>query len=186
MEMTVTEALGELRLIEKKMQKKRGAMLPYLTGYMDALEKNGGQEKLVADNQLSLADLAARHIEIRLAIQESNRTSKLLIKDEGTSREETVAWWLTWKREIAAGQRQHLSQCLRHIEQAKATHEQARFNAEKQRKPSDDGPQPASPDLIVFVDERKMQEELAQIEYCLEKLDTLLTLHNSTTVISVN
>ena len=99
----------------------------------------------------------------------------------------TVAEWLTWKREVAAGQKAHLSQCLRHIEQSKATHEQRKFESDKARaKIDDDGPTPASPDLIVFVNERHMQEELAQIEYCLEKLDTLLTLHNSTTVISVN
>ena len=184
MQITITEALQEIKTIGKRLIKKRESLGPHLardTRVRDPLEKDGGAEKFIASERQAISDLENRIIALRTAIQSSNLYSKITVG--GTER--SVAEWLTWRREISANQVGFLRALVGGI---------AGFRNDIQKKggrlisaslvnntdsfKADDPPQ-----LVVNIDEVSLIREQEQLEKILGDLDGKLSLFNATTVV---
>jgi hypothetical protein len=181
--LTITEALQEIKTIGKRLEKKRASIGPYLARdarVRDPLEKDGGSEKFINSERQAMGDLENRVIAIRTAIQRSNLDSSISVGQ--TTR--TVAEWLTWRREISAGQKQFLGGLsgglanLRNDIQKKGGKVIAAAVAVNESMGPNDPPQ-----MVVNIDERKLIQELEEIEDTLGTLDGKLSLFNATTVI---
>src|SRR3954471_20733780 len=97
---TITEALADLKTIQKRVAAKQAAILQSLCrqdAVKDPLLKQGGSEKYVAEQRQAMTDLLVRHLAIRVAIQAKNLATQLTI---GTQ-QRSIAEWLTWRKEIA-------------------------------------------------------------------------------------
>src|SRR5579871_6226322 len=118
MALTITEALAEIKTIGKRMEKKREGVLPYLArqdGIRDPFEKEGGSLSYIAAERQGLRDLGSRIVALREGIQRANDTTTITIS--GQTR--TISQWLTWRREIAPGERDFLSKLRQHINQVR-------------------------------------------------------------------
>lgn len=95
---TITEALSEINLIKKKIEKKELVVVGNLVRVkhiQDPLE--GGSQVYVARELQAINDLNKRHVNIKSAIAEANIKNFVTIHDETKS----IFDWLTWKRDIA-------------------------------------------------------------------------------------
>lgn len=100
--MLITEGLAELKVLDKRIEKSRTFVVANLArqNYVkDPLESEGGSVEVLRRELQSIADLEARKVAIRTAIQRTNLATPLTVK--GDTR--TVGEWLTWRREVAAG-----------------------------------------------------------------------------------
>lgn len=98
--MTITEALAEVKLTEKKIEKKKANIAANLTRFEhtpDPYSKDGGSQKVMGQELQAIQDLEIRLINIRGAIAEANIKTKLTIGETTRS----LYDWITWKREIA-------------------------------------------------------------------------------------
>src|ERR1035438_7251391 len=71
-QLTITEALQEIKTIGKRLDKKRAAAAQYLARdarARDPLEKDGGSAKFISEERQAIADLETRVISIRTHIQ---------------------------------------------------------------------------------------------------------------------
>lgn len=183
--LTITEALQEIKTIGKRLEKKRASIGPYLardSRVRDPLEKDGGSEKFIQSERQAMADLETRIIGIRTAIQRSNLESSITVGAKTRS----VAEWLTWRREISASHKNFLGglsgglQNLRNDIQKKGGKVIAASVAINEAMGPNDPPQ-----MVVNIDERKLLQELEEVEETLGTLDGKLSLFNATTVIDV-
>jgi len=113
--LTITEALAEIKTVGKRIEKKRDFINQFLArqdGIRDPLEKDGGSPAVIASERQSVADLEERLIALRRAIQSANDTATIRIGDKSRS----ISEWLTWKRDVAPGQRAWLSNVSRALE----------------------------------------------------------------------
>lgn len=178
---TITEALAELKTLEKRIEKKRQFILLYSTRYeglRDPLSKDGGSPKVLAQELQSIDDLTTRHIKIRTEIQKSNHETKITVGDLTRS----VAEWLTWRKEVATGEKNFLSSLIRTITQARHTAQTkggsvvSAIATTAESKPTD---------LVVNIDEGLLGKEDERIEEILGSLDGQLSLRNATTTIEL-
>lgn len=98
--MTITEALAEIKLIQKKNDKLRNHVLGNLVRAAhvpDPFDKDGGSQQANFAWLQSIKDSEARQLRIRSAIAMANLTTAITIKEET----KTIFDWLTWRREIA-------------------------------------------------------------------------------------
>lgn len=178
---TITEALAELKTVEKRIEKKRQTLRPYLSrpeGAKDPLERSGGSVKMIESELQSIKDLNNRHLKIRMEIQKSNQVTPITIL--GITK--TVAEWLTWRKEIAPGLQKHNADLRMGILQARQMAQKTGgavvsatvVNADT--KPND---------IVVNVDENKLNEEAEILENILGTLDGQLSLKNATVTIEV-
>lgn len=183
MQLTITEALQEIKTINKRLEKKAQSIGPYLardTRNRDPLAKDGGSEKFVTSERQAINDLQERIISIRTAIQKSNLGSQVTVGGQAR----TVAEWLTWRREIANAQINLLSSMtqgltnIRNEIQKKGGKVIASVAAVNEAfDPS--GP----PEVVVNVDEKQLLVDREKLETVLGELDGKLSLFNATTVI---
>jgi hypothetical protein len=181
--LTITEALQEIKTIGKRLEKKRQSISPYLvrdSRTRDPLEKDGGSEKFIHSERQAIADLENRVVAIRTAIQRSNLDSSITVGTKGR----TVAEWLTWRRELSSGHKAFLSSIsagltnVRDQVQKKGGKVVAAAVAINEVSGPD-----APPQLIINIDERKLIQDIEEIEETLGTLDGKLSLFNATTVI---
>lgn len=183
--MTITEALQEIKTIGKRLEKKRlavGDKLARDTRIKDPLEKDGGSEKFVREERQAIGDLEKRIVAIRTAIQRSNLSTVVpLDGNQGT-----VAEWLTWRREVSAGQVTFLNSISSNIRNIRSQVQQkggrviANVAQVNEGTSYNDPPQ-----LIVNVDEKAVLDEQEKLETLLGDLDGKLSLLNATTVVDV-
>lgn len=98
--MTITEALAEVKLTEKKIEKKKDNIAKNLFRFEhtpDPYSKDGGSQDVMKRELQAIQDLEIRLINIRGAIAQANITTKLTIGEVTRS----LYDWITWKREIA-------------------------------------------------------------------------------------
>jgi hypothetical protein len=174
---TITEALAEIKTIGKRIEKKRQAVATYLcrdSRLKDPLEKDGGSAKFISEERQGIRDLENRIIAIRTAIQKSNLETQTTIGGRSMS----VAEWLTWRREVAAGSGGFLTSLNNGIRQI-------REKVQKQggQVTSAEADVKSAVDVIVNLDEKTLLEEQENIEKALGELDGRLSLLNATTVI---
>jgi hypothetical protein len=177
---TITEALAEIKTIGKRIEKKRQSVASYLlrdSRLKDPLEKDGGSVKFITEERQGIHDLEKRIVAIRTAIQKSNLTTLATIG----SREQSVAEWLTWRREVAPGAQAFTTQLNSGIRTAreKIQKEGGRLVV------SADAEANSARELIVNTDEKALLGEQEAFEKTLGELDGRLSLLNATTVIEL-
>jgi hypothetical protein len=175
---TITEALAELKTIDKRIQKKREFVLAYLLRqemFKDPLEKDGGSVSAIKREMQSIGDLEERKIAIRRAVQRANEANTVAVA--GQTR--TIADWLVWRREVAPVQQSFLASIRTKIEQARqeAARKGAGLSASAEAaKPND---------VIVNVNEQELARQIEGLEEVLGNLDGQLSLRNATLMIDV-
>lgn len=104
---TITEALSEINLLKKKIEKKElivAGNLIRVKHIKDPLE--GGSQFYVARELQAIKDLNKRYVKIKSAIAQANIKTLVTIGDDTKS----IFDWLTWKRDIADKQTKLLQQ----------------------------------------------------------------------------
>lgn len=182
--LTITEALQEIKTINSRLVKKRETVLKYIvrdSRVRDPFEDKGGSNAYIKQERQSIGDLEARIIAIRTLIQQANLTNILAI--EGV--EKSVAEWLTWRREVAAGQKQFLQQIFSTIQQTRTALQQkgGKIVAMASAQVSFDKDAPI--EALVAVDEQETIQMIEGMENVLGILDGRLSLFNATTTIDV-
>lgn len=170
--LTITEALAEIKTINKRLDKKRAFVLAHATRddrLKDPLQKDGGSDKVLQQERQSIADLETRLVRLRNAINTSNQDTKLNIANQSRS----VAEWLTWRREVMPAYRKFLVSL-------NSTIQNERHSASFSRRGEDD-----QTNMVVNVNERALGEEAESLEEILGNLDGQLSLLNATTAIEV-
>jgi hypothetical protein len=176
---TITEALAEIKTVGKRIEKKREFINQFLArqdGIRDPLEKDGGSPKVIAEERQAVSDLELRIIALRRGIQKANDSTTVTIN--GTAR--TISEWLTWRRDVAPGQRAWLSSVRGGLNglREKAKRE---GNAMVSAVATTGDTKPT--DLVVNLDERKLADDLEALEDALGQLDGQLSLKNATVTI---
>lgn len=176
--LTITESLQELKTIQKRLEVKRRSVLDYLVRdarVKDPLDKEGGSFEFIRRERQAIADLEQRTINIRTAIQNKNLTTNLTLG----GKEMTIADWLTWRREVSAGQKGFLASMNQGIRKLRSELQA------KGLKTTDSEAAAAPGDVIVQIDEKELIQQQENIEQLLGDLDGKLSLLNATTTISV-
>lgn len=174
--MTITEALAEVSLTEKKLNKS-GEMiqgnLVRAAHAKDVYEGEGGAAKAVSAKLQSMRDLFARHERIRRSIAEANLSHEITVGEDKKS----IFEWLTWKREVATKQIEFLSMLTRTVKQ--------QLDAASMRPTTyQDGE--GKMKVVEVVSNIDLPGTLLRVEKLteqLERLDGLLSLKNATIVI---
>ena len=174
--LTITEALAELKTIDKRIENKNTFVKNYLARQdmvKDPLEKDGGSVNAIRAEIQSINDLLTRKIAIRGAIQTANQQNKVTIK----GKEMSISDWIVWKREVHP----QLKNLYNSLSSGIAG---LRRDAMNKGVKVTDGQTPAQPtDVIVNLNEQWLKttiEELSEIEGA---LDGLLSLKNATVVV---
>lgn len=184
MAITITEALAEIKTIQKRITKKRETITTYLSrqeGLKDPLDKGGGSVKVIAAERQAIADLEARIVELRRGIQNANDVTDVAIN--GTTR--TISDWLTWRREVAPGQSVFLGLLRNRLSLVR---EQARRQGASVISAVSQNVNVAADkkdvDIVVNISEKELADEIEALEETLGQLDGQLSLKNATTPIA--
>lgn len=178
-QLTITEALAEIKTIGKRIETKRDNTLKYLareSRVKDPMEQEGGSTTFLKQERQAIADLETRIVAIRTAIQEVNLKTELSLN--GTTR--TISEWLTWRREVAQGQKAYVAKLIGGINQIRqqVTKEGRKFTDEETKNS-------LPTDVIVHLNEKALLEEAERLEQTLGELDGKLSLLNATTTIKL-
>ena len=175
--LTITEALAEIQTIRKRISKKQKFVQNYLYRQemlKDPLQADGGSVAAIEHELQSIHDLETRQIELRRAIAKANTVNTI----KAGEYEMTIADWLVWRREIAPGLQTFLS---------RLSYQLVQIRQEAQRKGAivTSGEAKNPQDYIVNISERKLTEDIENLETILGTLDGQLSLKNATIVIDV-
>lgn len=176
--LSVTEALAEVSLIEKKVASKRAYISQNLgrsSAVGDPLEKSGGSDKVITETFQAISDLDKRRVAIRSAIQGKNCEAKLTINERTMS----ITDWLNTRREVAPGHLDFLKQLNTAQQQLKT-----QFERQPQILKGDDGKQTIITPVF-HIDPAWVQKELETWETMMGELDGKLSYLNATTFIEI-
>ena len=178
MAMTITEALAELKTVDKRIAKKREFVLTYLLRVemiRDPLEKEGGSVAAVKREQQAIGDLEERKVLIRRRINDANAATALRVGVVTRP----LADWLIWRRDVAPGVKAGLDALAARINSARAEAQKrgASVSAAGEAKRQDD--------IIVNVSESDLAAQREALEETLGVLDGQLSLKNATVTIEV-
>lgn len=179
MPLTITEALAEIKTIGKRLPPKRQHIASNLArqdGLKDPLASDGGSVTVITQTRQSIKDLEERHIALRLAIQAINRTSEITCDGEAHS----IAWWLTWRKEILPGRKQFLQQLRQGVASARQQAQQKGLQVVTVNQTAQQ-----LTDLIINVDEGELAKEIEHLEKIEGDLDGQLSLKNATILVEV-
>jgi hypothetical protein len=182
-QITITEALQEIKTLGKRLEKKRGGLLPFIArdGRLKDPLGDGESTKFVASERQSIVDLEKRIVQIRTEIQATNLETELKIGDVALS----VAEWLNWRREIADQQAGFLNMLVNTIATVKAQLQGGgRQIARGQVIAVNEAAQPPV-DVTVKLDEKALRAEIEALEGVKGNLDGKLSLLNATTLIEI-
>jgi hypothetical protein len=175
---TITEALSEVKLIEKKLVKKRETILANLTRYshvQDPMASDGGTSNWITKEHQSIKDLQTRLETIRSNIADMNLKTQVTVGETTKSMFE----WLTWKREVAPA----------YLNFLKSVHMQTKtaLDAQNQRPgivTDPEGKQKLA-ELVLNVNYLDYLKQAERANDMLENLDGQLSLKNATVTITV-
>lgn len=178
MGLTITEALAEIKTVQKRIEKKREFVFQYIgrqDGVKDPLEKDGGSYQAIVRERQAMTDLEARIVALRRGIQMANEATSISIN--GVTR--TIADWLVWRRDVAPELKNFLGRVRSSLNdlRAKARQQGANFVA-----PGGVADKPI--DFIVNINEQELAREIEALEETLGQLDGQLSLKNATISIS--
>lgn len=183
--LTITEALAEIKTINARLQKKRQSVIDYTARDVrikDPLEKTGGSALFIERERQAIADLERRIIKIRTTIQKANAAHSLTVSNSTM----TVLEWLTWRRDVAPGQKQFIATVVSSIVKLRnaAQTKGGRVVAANVAQVNIDDPN-APPEVAIFIDEAGLLQQGEEIETVLGTLDGKLSLFNATTTITL-
>lgn len=167
MRMTITEALGKIKTIDARIEKKKQVVMEHLvrpSALVDPLEERGGQRVLVAGEMQAIRDLLEYKLAIKKAINEMNLETEITVGDTTM----TVSEWLVWKRDIAPLWIDALQGMLRKISSER--NEFLRRMAGT----------PGQLSLLVNLDEEELSRRLENIVKTFGEMDGQLSLRNAT------
>lgn len=179
-QITITEALAEIKTNAARRDKKKEAILRYLTrpgNQTDPMVKDGGSADFINREMQSIKDLGERLIVLRRLIATANQDTTITIN--GTTR--SIADWLTYRREVADKRQDllgNITTALVNTRAIAARQGGTVINVNANPQP------PAGNDVIVNVDEGKLSKEIEDIETILGQLDGQLSLKNATTLLT--
>lgn len=174
--MTITEALAEIKTIDKRISSKQefiNSFLFRLDHVKDPHEKDGGSALVIERELQAVKDLEQRKVDLRSAIQKANETTNVAI--EGMER--PIADWLVWRREVAPLRERFLYTMQAGIKQARDAMRRGSFGSNNTSL--------EKYDLIVNVDEKGIAKESEQMKNILGQLDGQLSLKNATIMLSL-
>ena len=175
---TITEALQEVKTINKRLETKRNALMQYIgrdSRVKDPLEREGGSIEYIKRERQAIGDLEERIVKIRAAIQKVNMSTTLVLG----ARTRSIAEWLTWRREVSAGSNTFLLSMANGLRAARTDLQK------KGLKIVTDDSTAAPGDFVVHVDEKELLGQIEEMVQVLGDLDGKLSLLNATTVIEV-
>ncbi len=178
-QLTITEALAEIKTIGKRLEKKRESIFNFLArqdGLKDPLETQGGSVEWVKRERQSISDLEARIVALRKGIAQVNSTTIVTIKTKSLS----IAEWLIWRKEVAPNEKMFLAKIRSVIESIRT-----RAKSQGAATVPAGVPAAAPTDVVINVDEGRLALEIEIIEEFLGALDGQLSLKNATTFIEV-
>lgn len=179
MALMITEALAEIKTVQKRIEKKRefvGGFLGRQDGVRDPLEKDGGSVEAIKRERQAIADLESRIVALRRGIQTANEMTTVTVN--GATR--SIADWLVWRRDVAPGQKKFLGSL-------RASLTSIRDQAKKQgvsivsATASTAAEKPT--DFIINISEQELADETEALEDTLGQLDGQLSLKNATIAI---
>lgn len=175
--MTITEALAEIKTLQKRIAKKQEFVKGFLyrqDGVKDPLDKDGGSFQALKRERQAIADLQTNIVNIRVAILKANMETGITVGKQSRTIEE----WLVWRRDVAPTVKQFLADM-------QGSFRSLRQTASKQGlqvvAPSGVPGQPQ--DFVVNINEQELAAESEDIETILGTLDGQLSLKNATVMI---
>lgn len=177
-EITITEALQEVKTIDARIQKKKDFIFSFLfrqNNQRDPHEKDGGSAQLIARERQSINDLLERKISIRNAINVANAENYITIKDQSR----TISAWLVWKRDVAPTLKTILNETANRLQAMRQDASRKGFTV-TQVAPSD-----VTFDVIVNINESELAKQIEDLEEILLTLDGQFSLKNATIKIEV-
>lgn len=178
MGLTITEALAEIKTIQKRIEKKRefiGQFLARQDGIRDPLEKDGGSFEAIKRERQAITDLESRVVALRRGIQTANEATTVTIN--GVAR--SVADWLVWRRDVAPGHQQFLGRLRQSLN---GVRDQARKQGAGMVVAGSQAEKPT--DYVVNINEQELAAEIERLEDTLGQLDGQLSLKNATVAIA--
>lgn len=175
---TITEALAEIKTIDKRIETKQSQLRTYL--YRDNRLKDPikeGSEEFIRRERQGIEDLQRRIIALRTAIQRANMDTKLSLN----SVEMTVYEWLIWRREVAPKLQQHLSGMWSELQGARRSAQQQGISVVAAAAAVQGNGEVR--EVIVNIDETALAKAREDVEKNLGELDGRLSLINATTMI---
>lgn len=176
-QLTITEALAELKVLDKRITKKREFVASFLARQdmlKDPHEKDGGSAEVLKRELQGVADLETRIVAIRHAINDANLSTPIVVA--GVSR--PVGDWIIWKREVAPRRQAFLTEIANRLETLRKTAAQKNVGVVQAGSPT-----AAPSDIIVNINEKDLAREREDLDAALETLDGQLSLKNATTFI---
>lgn len=177
MEITITEALAEVKLIDHKMEKKHRFVLNHLVRSVqriDPLEDKGGSVKVIKQEMQAIGDLSERLVSIRRAISQANQENTI----EVNGRSRTIADWLTWRRDVYPREAAHFNNLAKKI-----VNERQSLGSMHQRLQA--AQEITGEDMIVHLDEKDLIDQIEALEETNDRLDGLLSLKNAQILVRV-
>lgn len=174
---TITEALAEVKLINKRLERKKEFVANFLWRQevmKDPLEREGGSPIVLKRTLQSIHDLGERLIDIRRAIAQTNAGTEL--DCDGLTM--SIADWLTWRREVAPFRRTMLLEMRAAIEKSRREASARGLKVVGLGEAVTD-----NKDVRVNVDELELAQEIEKLEGRLARLDGLLQVKNATTTL---
>ena len=168
--MKITEALAEVKLIEKKIESKKTFVVSNLTRVDGMPDPLGDGPKALESEMQSITDMQKRLVSIRAAITKANLAHSIKVNEQ----EKTIFDWLTWRREISA----------KHLTFLNQVHSSLKLKVDQ----SQNAPQAAKNDkgemflvrLLTNLSYPEMLQKAQELQAMLDKLDGQLSLKNAT------
>lgn len=179
MNITITEALAEIKTVSKRIASKREFIMQYIIrmeGLKDPLEKDGGSAASIEKELQAVSDLEKRIIELRIGIQRANDTTDVTLEKVT----KTISEWLIWRREVAPSRKSYLNRLKMGLSSTRGEAQRKGFNVFSQVN-QNQADKPT--DFIVNINEKKLAEEIEMMENILSQLDGQLSLMNATVTI---
>lgn len=171
--MTITEALAEIHVLDKRLQAKHDFVMNH--SMLDTRIKDplGDTSKEVAQALQAIGDLENRRIVIRQAIAHANAENFISVG----GRELSIANWLVWKREVGPSRLQWLKSIRKAMERARQELKQQLTREVPEGVPA--------PGLDAMIDEKWLSKEIENLEEQIERLDGQMSLKNATVFVEV-
>lgn len=176
---TITEALAELKTVDSKIGTTKDFLVNYAIrqgSTIDPLDDEGGSDVVMAQKMQSLRDLLGRKVSIRIAINNKNATTSLVVC--GITK--TVAEWIVWRREVYAIEKSVYAGLHAKVLDAR------KQCIQKGLVLKEDGTQPSKvTEVSSFIKEIDIVHRIEQLNGIDTTLDGKLSLINATTVVEV-
>lgn len=172
---TITEALAEIKLIDKKVTSKIAFISGNLSRVAHMPDALGDSKDALTREVQAINDLQSRVVKIRSAIAQANLDTSITVNE----RTKSVYDWLTWKREVSE---KELGLYKSIYNGVKAGMDAA---ANRPQIYKDDQGNTHLVQMVFSLDYPEYVKKAELLQDLLEKLDGQLSLKNATVVIDV-